>query len=122
MQFMRYPPGIIPGAGFYGDSTDAADGFLAGLEEVSIALKLLDKTLLQREKYIAQYFETTKVLLPDRIRSISTVTIVSLQVAYKEKLPSRLAAFEASPSIHPSINPCFRSCLSCNSHAAMATG
>jgi hypothetical protein len=41
---MRYPPGIIPGAGFYEDSTDAADGFLAGLEEVSIALKLLDKT------------------------------------------------------------------------------
>jgi len=33
MQFMRYPPGIIPGAGFYEDSTDAANGFFAGLEE-----------------------------------------------------------------------------------------
>lgn len=89
------PPGIITGAGFTG-------------------IVLMQPRWLLRswigeypnEKIYCTILETTKVLLlPDRIRSISIVTIVSLQVAYcvQENCRVGLAAFESFP-IHPSIH------------------
>jgi hypothetical protein len=74
---------------------------------VSIALKdtLLDD-IYPNEKYIAQHLKLPR-FFSFQIELIAFLT-VTMGVCYRShtrELPSKLAAFEASPSIHPSIHP-----------------
>jgi hypothetical protein len=73
---------------------------------VSIALKdtLLDD-IYPNEKYIAQHLKLPR-FFSFQIELIAFLT-VTMGVCYRShtrELPSKLAAFEASPSIHPSIH------------------